>query len=285
MSEFAPPSVVGNDAPSAPWPALGAEAIDAVLSDFRSWLEALPSAAVVTEEPPPIDLYTLVAQFTALRQEVNLQTRTARSQQDLQAQALEQLKLASQHWAAARSTLSSDAETLLRPLVQSLIDAADAQYLAVREVARVVETVVQALADTKDIQNAPVPDPPRLGWLARLCGAGRVVEQQRQLLVHLEERLAAVRPAELAPVEAVVGPLQGAFAGLQMGLQRLDRALERNDITPIPTVGRPFDPEQMEVLEGVPGTGLPAGQVVEELRRGYIWNGRLFRYAQVRVAR
>jgi molecular chaperone GrpE len=41
----------------------------------------------------------------------------------------------------------------------------------------------------------------------------------------------------------------------------------------------------MEVVEAVSETGRPAGEVIEELRRGYLWRGRVFRYAQVRVAR
>ncbi|MCS6852429.1 MAG: nucleotide exchange factor GrpE [Gemmataceae bacterium] len=54
---------------------------------------------------------------------------------------------------------------------------------------------------------------------------------------------------------------------------------------PIPAVGRPFDPEFMEVLELVADTGRPEGEVVEEVRRGYLWHGRILRYAQVRVAK
>jgi molecular chaperone GrpE len=41
----------------------------------------------------------------------------------------------------------------------------------------------------------------------------------------------------------------------------------------------------MEVLEAVPANGRPAGEVVEEVRRGYRWRGQVFRYAQVRVAK
>ena len=47
----------------------------------------------------------------------------------------------------------------------------------------------------------------------------------------------------------------------------------------------PFDPEQMEVLEVVADSGRPSGEVVEEVRRGYLWKDRVFRYAQVRVAK
>ncbi|HKB01808.1 MAG TPA: hypothetical protein VKD90_06290, partial [Gemmataceae bacterium] len=61
-----------------------------MLADFRAWLgelAALPASA----EAPAIDLHTLVAQFTALRHEVNLQTRAARSALEQNAEALERL--------------------------------------------------------------------------------------------------------------------------------------------------------------------------------------------------
>ncbi len=70
-----------------------------------------------------------------------------------------------------------------------------------------------------------------------------------------------------------------------MSLQRLDRALRHHGLEPIACVGQPFDPERMEVLEAVGGTGRPANEVLDEVRRGYLWNGRVFRYAQVRVAK
>ncbi len=41
----------------------------------------------------------------------------------------------------------------------------------------------------------------------------------------------------------------------------------------------------MEVVEAVAESGRPAGEVIEEVRRGYLWKGRVFRYAQVRVAK
>ncbi len=70
-----------------------------------------------------------------------------------------------------------------------------------------------------------------------------------------------------------------------MGLQRIERALRQHGLETIAAVGEPFDPELMEVVEAVAGSGCPSGEVLDEVRRGYQWNGRVFRYAQVRVAR
>ncbi len=69
-----------------------------------------------------------------------------------------------------------------------------------------------------------------------------------------------------------------------MSLQRVERVLQQQGLETIPCVGAAFDPELMEVLEAVSGSGRPAGEVLEEVRRGYRWNDRVFRFAQVRVA-
>lgn len=48
-----------------------------VLADFQAWLTALPSSPTATEgaTPEACDLYTLLAEFSALRQEIKLQNR------------------------------------------------------------------------------------------------------------------------------------------------------------------------------------------------------------------
>jgi molecular chaperone GrpE len=77
--------------------------------------------------------------------------------------------------------------------------------------------------------------------------------------------------------------LQGIGDGYAMSLRRVERALPAFGLEPIDCVGRPFDPDTMEVVEL--GDGGPAGTVLEEVRRGYRWNGTVFRFAQVKVAR
>jgi molecular chaperone GrpE len=66
---------------------------------------------------------------------------------------------------------------------------------------------------------------------------------------------------------------------------RLARALASERIERIATVGRPVDPERMIVVELVETSQQPPGVVVDEVRRGYTWNGRILRCAEVRAAR
>src|SRR4051812_23661218 len=70
--------------------ALTPTAIEAILADFRAWLMEAPHP---TAAPPaqPMDLFTLVSQFTALRHEVNMQTRAVRAVVEQNAEVVKQL--------------------------------------------------------------------------------------------------------------------------------------------------------------------------------------------------
>jgi molecular chaperone GrpE len=70
-----------------------------------------------------------------------------------------------------------------------------------------------------------------------------------------------------------------------MSIQRLERAFAQHGLEPIPCAGRPFDPETMEVAEVVRDEARASTEVIDQVRPGYRWHGKLFRCAQVRVAR
>jgi len=283
MSEVAPQGIAGSHAADPANGALADSEIESILADFRAWLQDAPKSSALNDATDEIDLYTLVAQFTALRHEVNLQTRTARAQLELNTQALEQLRLLKREEpGCTEPELSSESDA--RPFIQSLIEAADVQLLAVRELGRVVETVSRILQGLEQISSMPSPEPLNFGWFARLCGASKIVRYQHDLASYLEE-CRTTSQGNVSLLETILKPMEASLAGLKMGLQRLDRALERHGVAAIPSSGRQFDPEQMEVLEAVADSGRSPGEVIEELRRGYLWNGRVFRYAQVRVAR
>ena len=56
-------------------------------------------------------------------------------------------------------------------------------------------------------------------------------------------------------------------------------------LEPVACQDREYDPELMEVVEVVADAGRPPGTVVEVVRPGYLWRGKVFRFAQVKVAR
>lgn len=219
--------------------------VEAVLADFRAFLEDLADDPAEMPAPgaEPVDLYTLVAQFTALRHEVNLQTKAARAATEQTAEAVKLL---------ASMQPAADADEAVTPLLKALIDIADALSLSLRQAEKARDAATEGLSD-----------PPRRGWLMRLIGPpGRPMS-----------------PDNLRPL------LAGLADGYALSVRRVERALAAAGLEPIDCAGRPFDPELMEVVEAADAPGRASGTVVDEVRRGYRWKGRLFRYAQVRVAR
>jgi molecular chaperone GrpE len=252
----APPPVraeptAGGDDPAGP---LTPERIDAVLADFRRWLEGLAEEDRGDEplgSPGPVDLHTLVAQFTALRHEVNLQTRAARAAVEQTAEAVQLLRQP-----------RADPREAARPLVKALIDVADVLAVALRQVERARSAAEELLAE---------PPAPRPGFFARLFGASDVASAERTRQAEAAGRLRAL--------------LAGVADGYALSLRRVERELPRFGLEPIDSLGQPFDPELMEVVEVVDAPDRPGGTVVEEVRRGYRWDGKPFRPAQVKVAR
>jgi molecular chaperone GrpE len=73
------------------------------------------------------------------------------------------------------------------------------------------------------------------------------------------------------------------------GITAIDRKLrallESEGVTQIEASrGTPFDPREHDAIANVPGTDLPDGQIVEEVRRGYRLRDRVIRPALVAVA-
>lgn len=313
MSESSPPAVPASPADpaaalTAPASPLSPDQRAAILHDFEAWLASQPPEASAPPPPadPRIDLHTLLGQLLALRQEVNLQTRSVRAQQEQNNEALVQLSEAldllrqEQDRGGSVPVLAGDEP--LRPLLKTLVDLYDALSLAAREVQRVQDSLLPQLeqlasgsVDGEDSLPAPppAPPPPVVSRWARMLGvqpvdttplaeyASRLREQQQRERAQRREQAQPLQAAS----ERVRLTMTSLVTGYTMSVQRLDRALQQHGLEPIPTVGTPFDPELMEVLEAVTGTGRPSGEVLEEVRRGYRYQGRIFRFAQVRVAR
>lgn len=84
-------------------------------------------------------------------------------------------------------------------------------------------------------------------------------------------------------------PRGGADEAWVEGIAAIDRKLrqllESEGVTAIDaTPGTPFDPREHEAVVNVPGTGRSAGEIVDELRRGYRLRDRVIRPALVAVA-
>ena len=108
---------------------------------------------------------------------------------------------------------------------------------------------------------------------------------------YLEKRDKAASSLGLARVQAtLVSPmdramLSGWLEGLHLVRERLLAVLEAGEVTPIPTIGHPFDPYLHIAVGTTPeGDGMP-GSIVAEERRGYRSPAGVLRYADVVVYR
>jgi molecular chaperone GrpE len=293
MSGFPPPGVAGEP-PVAYQAVMNEQDVDALLAEFRSWLVQAQAAPANADAAPPaeaegVDLHTLVAQFTGLRHEVNLQTRATRGQQEQNAETLRKLSETLTALESNQQAVEGKAEEaqteLQRPLLKTLVDVHDALALARREAQRVRDNVLPALEQIMTAAELFVsarPHPAGAGVFVRFLGAGKAVRHGQAAQVEADKQQAE---QGVQAVERVCRLVNSLIDGYAMSLQRLERTLEQAGLEAIAVVGEPFDPEAMEVVEVVHEAGREGTEVVDEVRRGYLWQGRVFRFAQVRVAR
>jgi molecular chaperone GrpE len=267
------------------------EHVAAVLADFQAWLSALPApleetTAEATEGP---DLFTLLEQLTALRHEVNLQTKATRSQQEQNAATIAQLTRTLDALQQSQAAAGQERDDRLRPILKSLIDLYDALAVAGREAQRVQDAILPAIQEAIDRRTAEFPQLPPV---SEPSGLARWLGVRSPDLSAYQAAVTAWRKRELEDADRqrqeftrIKQFLVSLTTGYTMGLQRIERALKQHALQVIPAVGQAFDPERMEAVEAVTDSGQSPGQVLSELQRGYLWNGRVFRYARVRVAK
>jgi molecular chaperone GrpE len=77
---------------------------------------------------------------------------------------------------------------------------------------------------------------------------------------------------------------QPSVKGVRIIHQKFLALLESQGVLPFESVGTPFDHNLHEAVAMASHEGSESGTVVDELRRGYLWNNELLRHAQVRVA-
>jgi molecular chaperone GrpE len=161
-----------------------------------------------------------------------------------------------------------------RELATQKIQLRKQQEALLRDLLTVVDALDRASAHWQQAEAQHRLEPPRKTsrrWWQRLLkrlGLGRRFTSQK----------AATSAATL---EEVVG---SAGEGIDMIRQSLLTVLEQHQVVPIEALGRPFDPSQMHALAQQPDASVPPQTVVQEVVRGYRWQDRMLREAQVIVA-
>ena len=106
----------------------------------------------------------------------------------------------------------------------------------------------------------------------------RITDEVARSQGGLVERMLPVLDA----VEAAQAHAGADDAGVEAVSKALFGFLEKEGLERVAPAGEPFDPNTAEAVMHEPGDGEPT--VVEVLRTGYLWQGRVIRPAMVKVA-
>ena len=72
--------------------------------------------------------------------------------------------------------------------------------------------------------------------------------------------------------------------GIRLARMRLLDVLKSYDVTPIPTLGQPFDPHHHVAVATDSSGRAPDGTIISEDQRGYTTPDKVLRFAEVVVA-
>jgi molecular chaperone GrpE len=256
---------------------------DRLLADFRQWFETAHSAAALLPEqttgadaatpPPTVGLADLIGQLTALRHEVKLETKAARGLQEQNTKTLDALQravdLAAEVGAAVdRGTGLAESRTLAEALAE--LDEALQRGRVALDAARrrLIEESAEELGRLR--QQLDELFNRQAWWRRRLCRHWHDATKEIYF------------PRAMEVQQEILASLVDGYALVQ---KRLQKALQRTQIRRIEALGKPVNPQQMNVVEVVDDPYLPPGQVVDEIRPGYVWRGDVLRCAEVKAVR
>jgi len=105
-------------------------------------------------------------------------------------------------------------------------------------------------------------------------------EKERMIL----QMLPVVEEVDLALEEAKKMKEPTLLEGMEMVTKKLWKALSCEGLCAIDAVGKPFDPHMHEAMQEVVTCDYPDGTVVQEVRKGYLLNGKVLKPSLVKVA-
>jgi molecular chaperone GrpE len=253
--------------------------IDAILDRFRDWLEsARTEDAVDVDSGPPgfeapeaareFGIIDLVEEFTALRHEVKLQTKSSRGLSEQSESVKRALEQAIEHFRSVEPKEAQAAFAAGKALALGLADLDEALDRGEREIERARRQIAELSSQSIQITLHELHR--GRSWI------------RRWLLRHYHNQVIEVVQRDAASRHALFDAFSEGFGLIR---KRLRRVMAAEQLVHIPCEGRTVDPELMTVLEVVDTAADPPGTVTKELRRGYTWRGRLLRYAEVQAVR
>jgi molecular chaperone GrpE len=252
--------------------------VEDVLDRFRDWLENARAEFEEAAEPGlgpqagassgEFGIIDLVEEFTALRQELKLQTKSGRGLIDQTESSVTAMRQAIDQLRSIDAKETQAAWSAGKAMAEALADLDEALVRGHREIERArrqiaTESVSDLEASLRDLFRSR-------SWARR-----------QFLRSYHRDVLAIVNRDGIGRHELFESFLEG-YGLIQ---KRLRRAMASEQLVHIDCEGKPVNPELMTVIEVVDEPRDRPGTVAKELRRGYTWKGRLIRFAEVQAVR
>jgi molecular chaperone GrpE len=145
------------------------------------------------------------------------------------------------------------------------------------EIGRLKDQLLRALAETENVRRRAA----REREDAQRYAASNFARDMLAVADNLGRALQHI-PVEQLETDPALKTLYDGVAATERQLQA---AFERHNIKRIEPLGEKFDSNLHQAMFEVPGTGQPAGTVVQVLQPGYVMHDRLLRAAMVGVAK
>lgn len=143
--------------------------------------------------------------------------------------------------------------------------------LLAEQLSEAKDQYLRAMADYQNLKRRSEQDRVEL----RKTATESLVRELLPVLDNFERGIAAAEAG--ADIAAVL-------EGVRAVERNLRSVLDSRQVTRIPAVGQPFDPELHEAIVQTPVEGTEPGTVLEEIEAGYRMGDRVLRPAKVRVA-
>lgn len=250
---------------------------EVILARFRDWLDQARSEGDSLEDdasqeplPDPVGLCQLVEQFTALRQDVKLLAKAARGTEERNEATLLSLGAAIEQFRAVQAKEEEAADKAARPLVEAFVELDEALIRGRRAIAQAKQRI---LADV----SAALADAAR-----RLDDLFSTQPWWRRLLCRPWHN-AAKAVYSAGTLDTYRNIFDSLLEGYDLIQDRAGRSMQQLSIVRMECLGQPADPNRMTIVEVVSDASRRPGTVIEEIRPGYCWQGRVVRFAEVKA--
>ena len=116
-------------------------------------------------------------------------------------------------------------------------------------------------------------------------GAMSLARDMVGVVDNLQRALQAIEQTDEATKADLPQEVQALLEGVDATQRDLLTVLGRHKVQPLNPMGEKFDPNLHEAMFEAPGTGQPAGTIIDVVETGYVMEERLLRPAKVGIAK